>query len=182
MLDHGGGEQPRSGQEEDGPRGAIDPHQVTRFEGAENQSQPEAEREPPQQRAAPHPENQNGSAAERRLLAAEAENREDAEEGEDRDRIGQCQGECRCEVAQGGLGVALRVRFGFGSGEQGGAADIEEVTPAGYSQPLLVADQPIGNEGQAESRNKAEDRVGRGGTKTRDKAGQLALENRPADT
>ena len=47
--------------------------------------------------------------------------------------------------------------------------------------PLLVADQPIGDKGQAEGRNKPEYCVGCRSAQPRDEASQLALENRPAD-
>jgi hypothetical protein len=71
--------------------------------------------------------------------------------------------------------------LGRGLGEQCGAADIEQVTSAGDAQPLVVADQPIGNKGQAERSDEPEKRIRRRGAEPGDQARQLALEDRPAD-
>src|SRR5580704_13006263 len=85
--------------------GAVDPLQVTRFEGAEQRSEPEGQRQPPQQRTKPHAEHHHRCATEGGISTAEAERGKDAEEGQDRDRVGQGQRECRQKVPQQALGI-----------------------------------------------------------------------------
>jgi hypothetical protein len=146
-----------------------------------NLSHAETQRQPPQQRAAPNPENQDRCPPERRLCSAEADRGEDAEERENRDRIGHRQQESRDEMAQQALRIALRIKRGRWLGREGPATDIEKVTAASDAQPLLIVDQPIGDDGEAEPCDDPEHRVGGSRAEPRHETRERAFENGPAD-
>src|ERR1700751_4609427 len=104
---------------------------MTPFDRIPNFPDAKTQRQPPQQRATPNSENQYRCAAERRLCPAEADRGEDAEERENRDRMGHGQNERRSEIAQQAFRIALRLKLGRRLGREGPATDIEQVTSAG---------------------------------------------------
>src|SRR6516165_9092743 len=61
------------------------------------------------------------------------------------------------------------------------ATDIEQVTATGAAQPLLVAHQPIGNEGKAEGSDDSKDRITGSGTQPRHETREPALQDCPAN-
>src|SRR6516164_1538712 len=154
---------------------------MARLERVETQSEAKTESQPPQQRADPNSENQDCRPPERCFLATKADRGEDAEEGHDSNWIGERQPEGRQVISEQAFGIRLGIQLRFRLGQQGGAADIEQITPARDPQPMLIADQPIGDDGQAEPGDDPEDRVGCRGAETRHQTCQLALENCPAN-
>src|SRR5215467_6182684 len=182
MLKEGNGEQCRAGDQQDGPRAAVDPAEITRLKRAKQPSQPKTDRQPPQKRAEPNSEHEDRSSVERRFLAAETDGRENTQKNEDRDRIGERQREGREIIAQEAFGIPIGAWFHLRPGVHRGAADIDQIASACYAQPLLIADQQIGDEGQAEGGEEPEHCIAGGSTEPRNEPSQLAFEDRAADT
>src|SRR5690242_2134647 len=83
MRNERSGEQSRPAKQQDDPRGAVDPLQMTRFDGAEQRTQTEGQRQPPHQRTEPYPQDEDRRAGEGGVGTGEAEGRKNAEKSED---------------------------------------------------------------------------------------------------
>jgi len=114
LYDDEADEQRRPREEEYAARPAIDPSQVTPVERTGEAAEAKAEGKPPHQRTGPYAEHQYSCVREGRLGSAEADRGKDAEESEDRNRVGQGKREGGDEIPGKAFGIRRRIQLNLG--------------------------------------------------------------------
>src|SRR6266851_2850484 len=162
-------------------RATVDPDQMLPAERQANPPGAEGQPRPPQQRTEPHAQNEDRGPPQCRLGTAEADAGEDREKGEDRDWVGDGQREGRGVIGEQVLGIALRSGALERVGGERRDPDIEQKAGAAQPQPVLIAEQPVGNDGQAKPGNDAEHGIRARRPQPRDEPGEPAMKDRAAD-
>src|SRR5215470_15093084 len=120
----------------------IHPGKMLHVREAPQRGDPEAESEPPDERAHEHAAHEDPDQHQAHgALVVEAHLREDRGEGEDGDGIGY--GEREGGGKSGGqILAAQRLRIDVAAAAERTRADVEEIDPAERAEPVLIAKQP----------------------------------------
>src|SRR6185437_12896893 len=168
-------------QRQDDARDAVQQDEMALAEGFAKDAGAQADADPPDQRAEEDARDEHRRASERRLLPGEPDAGENAEEGQDGHRIGDRQDEGREIGAEQVLGVLLGRLATDDPLAQRAGADIDEEEAAGQAQPILIAEKKIGDDGQAETGDDAEDGIGARRAEAGEEAEEPSLEDGAAD-